>query len=296
MREQTICISVHNGINYLPLVVKSVRENSYDKDCPFVIYSENSDDGTNEWLEENKEKYNLDVYVETGNKVRRGIGGGMNFCADKVKTEFINFLQADIYVSRNWDEHLFECYFEMVGNDRGIVFSNRIQPDIFNDNERPGTVFVPLDLFGAYHHDFNEEYFLDWCDEFSELNGNRIIRKAEGVSGLIKKEDWDYIGGNDDRFAPMYWEDADLFIRMQNEGFKIALTYKSNIYHFASRTSRFPDDDFTKRPGYLRQYEINSMTEFQLKYGRLPEIDEYQFVRAMPIIDGSPNRIDRSKE
>ena len=56
MREQTICISVHNGINYLPLVVKSVRENSYDKDCPFVIYSENSDDGTNEWLEENKEK------------------------------------------------------------------------------------------------------------------------------------------------------------------------------------------------------------------------------------------------
>ena len=224
MREQTICISVHNGIKYLPLAVKSVRENSYHKDCPFVIYSENSDDGTNEWLEENKEKYNLDVYVETGNKVRRGIGGGMNFCADKVKTEFINFLQADIYVSRNWDKYLFECYDEMVGNDRGIVFSNRIQPDIFNDNERPGTVFVPLDLFGAYHHDFNEEYFLDWCDEFSELNGNRIIRKAEGVSGLIKKEDWDYIGGNDDRFAPMYWEDADLFIRMQNEGFKIGLT------------------------------------------------------------------------
>jgi glycosyltransferase involved in cell wall biosynthesis len=226
MREQTVCISVHNGIKYLPLAVKSVRENSYHKDCPFVIYSENSDDGTNEWLEDNKNKYDLDVYIETENKVRRGIGGGMNFCADKVKTEFINFLQADIYVSRNWDEHLFECYFEMVGNDRGIVFSNRIQPDIFNDNERPGTVFVPLDLFGAYHHDFNEEYF----------------------------------------------------------------------YYFASRTSRFPDDDFTKRPKHLEEFEINSMTEFQLKYGKLPDIDEFQFVRPMPIIDGSPNRIDRSKE
>ena len=117
MREQTICISVHNGINYLPLAVKSVRENSYHKDCPFVIYSENSDDGTNEWLEDNKEKYNLDVYVETGNKVRRGIGGGMNYCADRVHTEFINFLQADIYVSRNWDKHLFECYDNVVGED-----------------------------------------------------------------------------------------------------------------------------------------------------------------------------------
>ena len=41
MREQTVCISVYNGINYLPLAVKSVRENSYHTDCPFIIYSEN---------------------------------------------------------------------------------------------------------------------------------------------------------------------------------------------------------------------------------------------------------------
>ena len=296
MREQTVCISVYNGINYLPLAVKSVRENSFYKECPFIVYAENSDDGTNEWLEENKDDYYLDVYIETGNKVRRGIGGGMNYCADRVHTEFINFLQADIYVSRNWDKYLFECYDDVVGKERGIVFSNRIQPDIFNDNERPGTIFVPLDLFGAYHHDFNEEYFLDWCDEFSKLNGDRVIRKAEGVSGLIRKEDWDYIGGNDDRFAPMYWEDADLFIRMQNEGFKIGLTYKSNIYHFASRASRFPDDDFTKRPKHLEEFEINSMTEFQLKYGKLPDIDEFQFVKPIPITDGSPNRINRRKK
>ena len=39
------------------------------------------------------------------------------------------------------------------------------------------------------------------------------------------------------------------------------------------------------------------MTEFQLKYGKLPDIDEFQFVRPInAIIDGSPNRIDRSKE
>jgi len=38
------------------------------------------------------------------------------------------------------------------------------------------------------------------------------------------------------------------------------------------------------------------MTEFQLKYGKLPDIDEFQFVRPMPIVDGSPNRIDRGKD
>ena len=44
--------------------------------------------------------------IETDNNPKRGIGGGMNFCASKVKTEFINFLQADIYVAKDWDLEL----------------------------------------------------------------------------------------------------------------------------------------------------------------------------------------------
>ena len=35
--------------------------------------------------------------------------------------------------------------------------------------------FCSIRFVLPYHHDFNEEYFLDWCDEFSELNGKRII-------------------------------------------------------------------------------------------------------------------------
>ena len=107
----------------------------------------------------------------------------------------------------------------------------------------------------------------------------------------LSKEDWDYIGGNDDRFAPAYYEDMDLFIRMQNEGFKFMLTSESLIYHFASRASRFPDDDLTKRPQELSDVEQNSMREFIGKYGRLPETDNYDFVKPIPIMDGSPNRI-----
>ena len=60
---------------------------------PFVVYAENCDDGTDEWLEENGEQYNLTYFIEH-NEVARGIGGGMNFCADKVETEFINFLKS----------------------------------------------------------------------------------------------------------------------------------------------------------------------------------------------------------
>ena len=61
-------------------------------------------------------------------------------------------------------------------------------------------------------------------------------------------------------------------------------------------TINSPDDDFSKRPKHLEEFEIHSMTEFQLKYGKLPDIDEFQFVKPIPIKDGSPNRINRRKK
>ena len=40
----TFCLSTYNTLNYLKLAVKSVRENSFYKDSPFVIHAENCTD------------------------------------------------------------------------------------------------------------------------------------------------------------------------------------------------------------------------------------------------------------
>ena len=290
MHKITHCISSFNNLNYLKLAVKSVRENSYYKDSPLIIHAENCQDGTNEWLAENSEKWNFEYYVEQ-NENPIGIGGGMNFCASKVKTEFINFLHADFYVSKNWDIELLNK-FEKYPDDKLMVFSQRIQPDIFNDSQRPGTIFVPLNEFGEYHHNFDEEHFLTWAESFTSINDFEIV-KTEGVSGMIRKRDWDYIGGNDDRFAPAYWEDADLFIRMMNEGYRFVLTSKSLVYHFASRASRFPDDNLKARPVNLAQIEQRSLQRFVEKYGKTPDLDNNQHYIAMQPIDGSKNRINQ---
>ena len=288
MSKITHCISSFNNLNYLKLAVKSVRENSYYKDSPLIIHAENCQDGTDEWLKENHKKWNFEYYVEK-NETPRGIGGGMNFCADKVKTEFINFLHADFYVGKNWDIELLNI-FDKYPDQRMMVFSHRVQPNIFNENSRSGTIIVPMDEFGEYHHNFDETYFLTWARDFTSLNDFEIT-KTEGVSGMIRKKDWDYIGGNDDRFAPAYWEDADLFIRMMNENYKFTITSKSLFYHFASRASRFPDDNLTTRPINLVEIEQRSTQRFIEKYGKLPDRDEHDFYIPLPIIDGSPNRI-----
>ena len=57
----SFCLSTFNTLNYLKLAVQSVRENSYYKNSPFIIHAENCTDGTNEWLEQVTDEYNLEI-------------------------------------------------------------------------------------------------------------------------------------------------------------------------------------------------------------------------------------------
>jgi hypothetical protein len=52
----TTCIGTNNTLPYLKLAVTSVRKNHYFSDSPLIVCAENCTDGTDEWLEENKEK------------------------------------------------------------------------------------------------------------------------------------------------------------------------------------------------------------------------------------------------
>lgn len=271
----TFCISTYNNLNYLKLAVQSVRESSYYKDAPFIVHAENCTDGTDEWLVENKDTYQLDVYIEH-NKVPVGIGGGMNFCADRVDTEYIMFLHSDFYVTDNWDK---ACYDEIQKHEEPTwVFSHRVEPDMFSSPQRPGTVIVPQDAFGAYYDDFDKASFNNWAEEFVQQN-DFTIPKAEGVSGLIKKSDWDTIGGNDSRFAPTSWEDMDLFLRMLYKGYKFILTSKSLVWHFGARGSHRLEENDGKSSDRQKQSEEKNIKNWLEKWGKLPMFDQYGTVK-----------------
>tara|TARA_Y100000310_G_scaffold331978_1_gene406624 strand:+ start:331 stop:1233 length:903 start_codon:yes stop_codon:yes gene_type:complete len=295
MHKITSVIPTHNNLPFLKLTVKSVKKNCYYNDMPIFIFAENCTDGTNEWLTKNADELGIEYYIETDNVEQRGIGGGIDLCVSKVRTEFVNILHSDFWVAPNQDIELLKLFDEFP-NDRLIASSFRVQPDIFpNDPEyRPGTVFVPKDKFGAYDDDFEEEYFDKWSIEFSESNDIHV-RKAGGAGYFCRVEDHIYIGGNDPRFEPMYWEDKDLFSRMQMEGYKFIMTSKSVVWHFTSRTSRFPDStrvlDNNNRPSRLVEWEQRAMRRFIKKWGRLPEEDGESFV--LPITGtNNPNRIE----
>ena len=275
----TFCISTYNNLEYLKIAVDSVRKNSFYKDAPFIIHAENCTDGTNEWLKENSEKYNLEYYLDK-NDNPKGIGGGMNFCADRVETDYIMFLHSDFYVTPNWDKALMDTH-NKYPNEKLWVNSHRVEPQMFpNSQSRPGTVVVPKETFGAYYDDFNSELFDRYAEQFT-LENDFEIPKGEGVSGLIKKEHWDEIGGNDPLFAPASYDDMDLFLRMLQNGFRFILPTTSLVWHFGARGSHRLEENDGKTSERQIKAERANIQKWVSKWGSPPTFDEYQMINGL---------------
>lgn len=300
----TFCISVFNeNLNYVKKVTDSIIKHSHfgkNKNADLILYNEHTGSVSEEWrnyfdatskhfnnflyvstdpdhmTEEQKEKYLKWYYT--------GIGGGMNFCAERVKTEYIMFIHADMVVATNFDLEALKIA-EKYKDIPTWISSQRFQPNLFLENSRPGTLVFPYEEFGYTHKNFDEDYFIQYAEEFSKMNPNIEYIKGEGVSGLIKKEHWDNIGGNDPIYAPGYWEDKDLWMRMQLADYKFVLTTNSVVFHFGSRSanSNFPDDAqiIPGQKAIRSERSIFNETRagkaFGWKWGFYPEQNEHEF-------------------
>jgi GT2 family glycosyltransferase len=273
----THCISTYNNLSYLKLAIESVRKNSFYKDAPFIIHAENCTDGTNEWLEENAPIYNFTYYIDVHTNSPKGIGGGMNFCADKVETEYINFLHSDFYVTKDWDLELLKIH-QSRPTEKLWVNSYRIEPNMFNSPQRHGTLLIDPEAFGGYYYNFNASEFEEFADEFKKINDYFEIPKGEGVSGLVKKSVWDEVGGNDPRFAPTSWDDMDLFLRMLNQGVKFVLPFSSIVWHFGARGSHRLEENDGQSSQRQRESEQKNVMKWLDKWKEMPIFDEFGMI------------------
>ncbi len=279
--KMTFCVSTYNSLPFLKLAVKSIRKNSYYSESPFIVFADGCNDGTDEWLRKNEEKYNLTLLIEPRSE-HSSNGYGMNKVAELVETEYINFIHADMYVAPNWDLKLLEEIEKYSDDERVLISSYRFQPNLFqggNEPDRPGTIMVNPEEFGDNTDTFNVELFESESKEFQERHKLINFPKAEGCSFIIKKRDWDYVGGNDLRFKPNGFEDMDLFLRMREEGYKYKVIGSSVVYHFAGRGGNgFFGKGTEKRNESNENGERKSSTEFYKKWGGLPTFDEFGMV------------------
>jgi GT2 family glycosyltransferase len=148
-----------------------------------------------------------------------------------------------------------------------------------NSQTRPGTVIAPKDYLGAYWNDFNKEGFELWAKQFVQMNDFEIP-KGEGVSGLIRKKDWDDIGGNDPIFSPASWDDMDLFLRMLQAGYKFILTSKSLVWHFGARGSHRLEENNGQTSQRQKEAEAKNQQKWLAKWGKFPIFNEYGMIKS----------------
>jgi GT2 family glycosyltransferase len=279
--EITTCIGTYNSLPFLKLTIESIRKNEYFK-SPLIVFADGCTDGTNQWLEENKDEYNLTLIIEPRCE-HSSNGYGMNRCAEEVKTKYINFIHADMYCAKNFDLALYnkiESY-----SDRALVSSYRIQPNLFHNGQEPdrlGTVMIDPSVVGDMPDNFNQDIFDDIANTFMNDYFELSVPKAEGCSFIIKKSDWDFIGGNDLRFKPNGYDDMDLFIRMRLANYKYETIGSSVVYHFAGRGGNgFFGNGLEQRNVSNANGEHHTSVAFFNKWGTMPSFDEWGMV--MPI-------------
>lgn len=267
-------INTFRSLPYLKLAIESIRENAYYKNQPICVYVEN-DEETAEWL---KQQSDITPIIEY-NKVPVGIGGGVNKIVEKCKTEFVSIIHSDMYISRHYDKPL----LDIVSNtEKPIVAGSwRLEPNIFNNQDRLGTVFCPPNTeegFGTYYHDFKKKEFLDWAEDFVKTSKAPDFRKVEGVSYMIRTK---YFINNFDAYRPSSFEDHHQSVVMQIKGYDFVVSGKAIVWHFGARSSHFlgQHDKLTGTSDRQKQSEAkNIRTWFEL-WGEGPSYDNLGFIK-----------------
>ena len=77
--------------------IPSIRKNSYRKDHDIIVFVDADEDGTVEWLESVKDKYNIEYIVNDTDELY-GIGRAYDRCIEESTTDITTVCQSVLSV------------------------------------------------------------------------------------------------------------------------------------------------------------------------------------------------------
>lgn len=256
----TFCIPSKNNLRYLKTCIKSIREKSYYSiSNRIIVYVDQDNDGTEEWLINSDLMYEGDKIIVNGSDSPKGIGYAYDAMFKEATTDLVVAFHADMVLGTYGDLGLLEHY----DGRKSIVCATRIEPPL----HPPGPEKIVKD-FGMWPEDIKWHEF----DKFvtSQWDQHREdFTKGLFAPWMIDKRDH---LGHDPIFKSVY-EDADLFRRFALAGYNIKQSWGSYVYHLTCRGGQFADankmEDFNKKsPEWQHNNEI-SLKEYIRKWGGL---------------------------
>ncbi len=231
----SILIPSWNNLPYLKICVDSIRKNS-TYNHQIIVHVNEGKDGTLEWVKEE----GLDYTVTPQNV---GVCLAMNMMRTKVHTEYVLFVNDDMYVLPGWDKALYD-EIQQLPDNKFYLSSTTIQPHtamqmgILADYGDSPETFREEDLLREYMQ-FEKK---DWC-------GSTL------PPCVVHRDLWDMAGGYSIELTPGMYSDPDFTAKLWLCGVRhMKGLQASRIYHFE-----------TKSTGRVRRN--NGSLQFLLKWG-----------------------------
>jgi len=270
MEKITFCIPSKNNRRYLEACIPSIRKNSYRKDHDIIVFVDEDNDGTVEWLESVKDKYNLRYLTNNTDKLY-GIGKAYDKCIEESNTDVFMIFHADMMLGKDADKIAYKelAHGQYIDPMKRVVCATRIEPPLHPEN---GEKIIKD--FGMWPEKDVEEGWLEedfdkYVEEAKVEFEGKITNGCFAPWMMFKKAFMD-IGGHDPRFASAR-EDSDVFNRLHLAGFELIQSWQSFVYHLTARGGQFQHGKVTKdesqKSEEWKKLMNNSTREFFRKWG-----------------------------
>lgn len=199
----SIIIPAYNQFDYTYHCLESIQKHSGDVAYEILLADDGSTDLTRD----------IETLV-TGIRVIRNEGNlrflkNCNHAAEQAKGKYLLFLNNDTQVQADWLRPLVDRMES--GASVGMAGSKLVYPD--GHLQEAGGIFWKDASAWNYGHMQNPED--------PEYNYVKDADYISGASILIRGSLWEEIGGFDERFAPAYYEDADLAFEVRKHGYRV---------------------------------------------------------------------------
>ena len=212
----SILIPSWNNLPYLKLCIESIKKNSTYRHQIIVHINEGSD-GSIDWIKTQKDIQ----YTCSGENM--GVCYALNAASMLVATDYILYLNDDMYVCPLWDKYLYD-EIKAVGHNRFFISGTAIE-------RMPQSSCSIKGDYGSGVHDFNEEKLLQ---EYQILPMNNWSG-ATWPPNVVHKEFWHLVGGYSIEFSPGMYSDPDFSMKLWKAGVRYFKGIaQSRVYHFGS--------------------------------------------------------------
>ncbi|MGV3596282.1 MAG: glycosyltransferase family 2 protein [Bacteroidota bacterium] len=253
----TILLPSWNNLGYLKTCVNSIRKNSTFAH-QIVVHVNDGSDGTLQWLEEQKIDY-------THSAENVGICFALNAARTLAYTDYIVYMNDDMYVLPNWDAALLK-EVENVEHTLFFISATMIEP---YDSGNP-CVIAPHD-YGRDLATFKESELLNDFAKFEKKDW----MGATWPPNIVHIKTWDLVGGYSTEFSPGMYSDPDFSMKLWHAGVRLFKgAAASRVYHFGSKST-------------LRIKKNNGYRQFIKKWEITPGLFNTTYIRRGEVFTGT---------